>query len=152
MNARLATEQYSPGAPDTGYMAPTAKSCGPPAPATAVPEGLAVIAEADLIEANRLVAQLRDAGIEAALGGKECCSSGGCGPKAAVLVPVEAIPRVRTIFEETWRSSVARGAGDPAVLARIAAAEAEGLPVCPACSHVGEPVAGECADCGLSLG
>ncbi len=152
MNARLATDLYSPAAPETSFTAPTAKTCGPPAPATAVPEGLAVIAEADLIEASRIVAQLREVGIEAALGGKECCSSGGCGPKAAVLVAIEAIPRVRAIFDESWRSSVAKGAGDPAVLARIAAAEAEGLPVCPACSHVGEPVDGECADCGLALG
>lgn len=131
---------------------PGPTACAPPSPRdSAIPEGLAVVVEADLVEASRLQAQFRRAGVDAMIGGKECCSAGGCGPKAAVLVPIADLPRVREILDANWAALVAN-AGDPSVLARIAAAEAEGEPVCPACGHVGEPVAGECADCGLTLG
>ena len=138
---------------NSAIATPNDKTCSPnSAHNYAIPEGLAVVAEADLVEAGRLLSQFRAAGIDAYVGGKECCSSGGCGPKAAVLVPIAELPLVRDLLESNWRRMIAHEGGDPDVLQRVAAAESEGLPVCPACGHVGEPVSGECGDCGLALG
>lgn len=116
---------------------------------------LVVVVEASIPEARKLVARCTDAGIGAVLGGKECCSSGGCAPKAAVLVPRGDVPRVHEMLQNDWHESVAREGGvDHELLARVraAAADPSGEPHCPACGFVGPLVRGACADCGLQLG
>lgn len=110
------------------------------------------VAEGPIPDMERLYRDCLEAGIECSLGGQECCSGGSCGPKAALLVAPNALGQYRRFMQESWANALAREGSDPEVLARIQAAEQAGEAVCPACGHVGEPVEGECGDCGLALG
>lgn len=115
---------------------------------------LVVVVEANIPEARRLLERCTAAGISATLGGKECCGSGGCSPKAAVMVPRSDVPKVQALLDEEWQAALERESGvDRELLAKVraAAADPSGGPHCPACGHVGELVAGSCADCGLRL-
>lgn len=112
---------------------------------------LVTAVEASIPDAKRLVEQCEEAGIHAVLGGEECCSSGGCAPKAAVRVARADVPRVKLLLEQLWAADLEREGVDPAALAKVAAAERSGKPHCPACGHIGALVGGACADCGLQL-
>lgn len=118
------------------------------------PEMIPVL-EASIPEAKRLVGRCQEAGIDAVLGGKECCSSGGCAPKAAVMVPRDQAERVHALLQADWHETLAREGADPEIVARLKAAaqaDPDAGPVCPACGNVGELHNGACADCGLFLG
>ncbi len=128
-------------------------TCAPALPSpTPAEDALVVVAEGPIPDMERLLRDCKSEGLEAALGGQECCTGGGCGPKAALLIHAADISSFRQLMNSRWAEAVGREGGDPEVLARIAAATAADLPVCPACGHIGELVAGECGDCGLVFG
>ncbi len=114
------------------------------------------VIEAPIPEAKRLLAKCTEAGIDATLGGKECCSGGGgCSPKAAVLVYPEDAPKVQALLQDEWSSLIERETClDRELLAKVRAAaeNPESGPYCPACGHQGAPVSGACGDCGLAFG
>jgi len=116
---------------------------------------LVAVVEASIPEAKRLQKKLEAAGIPVVLGGQECCSSGGCAPKAAITVPREAIPQVRAVLQDEWESNLQREKHcDPELLAKVKAAQEtpSDHPACPACGHVGPLDGSACGDCGLFLG
>jgi len=111
-------------------------------------------AEAGLPEAKRLVARCRAEGIDATLGRTATCSSGGCTPKAQVLVRREDVPRVTAFLRSEWLDSMEQeGTLDPGLIAKLRAARvtADGDPPCPACGTAAPLVNGACSDCGLRL-
>lgn len=116
------------------------------------PPELIVVAEGTLAEAKRLAERCRVLDIGAWIGGQECCSGGGCGPKAALLVgPLDA-PRVAELLRRDWLDAVERESpGSASRLAQLHAGELEEEPPCPACGTAGPLVAGACGDCGLQL-
>jgi hypothetical protein len=116
---------------------------------------MVVVLEASIPDAKRMLGRCQDAGINAVLGGKECCSGGGCSPKAAVMVPADQVHAVQSLLQADWHAQLAREGADPEIVARLQAAaqaDPDAGPVCPACGHVGELARGACADCGLFLG
>jgi hypothetical protein len=111
-------------------------------------------AEASIPDAKRLVARCRDEGIDAVLGRTATCSSGGCTPKAQVLVRPGDVPRVSALLRRDWLEAAEReGTLDPELGARLRAAPASpsGDPPCPACGTAAPLVGGACSDCGLQL-
>ncbi len=133
----------------------TAAACHPSifTGAPSGPSDYVVVAEGAIPEMERLLRECRSAGLDATLGGKECCSGGGCGPKAALLLQPHELATFQRLMSSRWSDALAReGGADPEVLARLEAAQAAGELACPACGHVGDLVDGECADCGLALG
>jgi hypothetical protein len=111
-------------------------------------------AEASIPDAKRLVERCQEAGIDAVLGRTESCASGGCTPKAQVLVHPDDVPRVTALLQHEWLESAAREgtvAPDFVEKLRAAAADPEGEPPCPACGTAAPLVDGACSDCGLKL-
>ena len=111
-------------------------------------------AEAGIPEAKRLVARCQEEGIDAVLGRTATCSSGGCTPKAQVMVRRDDVPRVAALLRQSWLEDAAReGTLDPDFVARLRAAHANpsGEPPCPACGTAAPLVDGACSDCGLQL-
>ena len=110
--------------------------------------------EASLRDARRLVARCLEQDIPAAIGRNACCSSGGCTPKAQVLVRRDDVARVRTLVQGDWLEAAAReGTIAPEWLAqqRAAVVGPDGYPPCPACGTAAPLVDGACSDCGLQL-
>ena len=110
--------------------------------------------EASIPDAKRLVAECAAAGIGAALGRTASCSSGGCTPKAQVMVRRADLPRVQGLLRRQWLEAAAReGTLDEGFLERLraAAASATDDPPCPACGTAAPLVDGACSDCGLQL-
>lgn len=112
---------------------------------------LVVVAETSLTEAKRLAELLASRDIRAWIGGEDCCASGGCGPKAAILVGRSDVVKVAEVMRSAWLEAVERE--NPEAAARILRADEaiEGDPPCPACGHLGPLVGGACGDCGLQL-
>ncbi len=113
---------------------------------------LVVAVEGSLAETKRLADRCEALGITTWLGGQECCSKGGCGPKAALMVrPADAV-KVAALLRQDWLDAVERESpGSAARLAALHTDDAEGEPPCPACGTAGPLVAGACGDCGLQL-
>ena len=111
-------------------------------------------AEASIPDAKRLVVRCHEDGIEALLGRTASCSSGGCTPKAQVLVRRDDVPRVMTLLQLDWIEAAEReGTLDPELMAKLRAAQASSDtdPPCPACGTTAPLVNGACSDCGLQL-
>jgi hypothetical protein len=110
--------------------------------------------EASLPDAKRLVEQCAAEGIRARLGRTATCSSGGCTPKAQVMVRRDDLPRVQGLLQRLWLEAAAReGTLDEEFLEKLrtAAASASNDPPCPACGTAAPLVDGACSDCGLQL-
>jgi hypothetical protein len=116
------------------------------------PRDLVVAAEGSLADTRRLAERCAALDIAVWIGGQECCSGGGCGPKAALLVaPADAI-RVAELMRREWLDAVERESpGAAAVMAKLHEDAVEGELPCPACGHTGPTVRGACGDCGLQL-
>jgi hypothetical protein len=110
--------------------------------------------EASIPDAKQLVERCRAEGIDAILGRTATCSTGGCKPKAQVLVRRADVPRVTELLQRDWLADAAReGTLDPEFIAtlRTAHADPDGEPPCPACGTAAPLVDGACSDCGLQL-
>lgn len=111
--------------------------------------------EMPIPEAKRVVNACLAAEIPALLGGRPGCASGGCSPKALILVRPDDVPRVARLLHDEWRDMALREGtvdfevGVPSAQAEVAE-DAE--PACPACGCREPLAAGACADCGLVLG
>ena len=111
-------------------------------------------AEASISDAKRLVERCQEEGIDAVLGRTATCSSGGCTPKAQVLVRRDDVPRVMELLERDWLADAAsEGTLEPELVAKLRAALGNpiGEPPCPACGTAAPLVHGACSDCGLQL-
>lgn len=112
---------------------------------------LVVVVEASLTETQRLAERCAANDIATWIGGQECCTSGGCGPKAALMVQPQDAPKVAALLRGDWLAAVERERpGMAAALLRLEQ-EVDGDPACPACGTVGPLQAGACGDCGLQL-
>ncbi|HEY3351907.1 MAG TPA: hypothetical protein VGQ83_01540 [Polyangia bacterium] len=113
---------------------------------------LVAAAEASITDAKRIVERCLAADVPARVGRGPSCASGGCTPKAQVLVRREDVGRVRALLEREWLEAAQReGTLDPELLAKLRAAPAGDDPPCPACGTAAPLVNGACSDCGLQL-
>ena len=111
-----------------------------------------VAVEGTLADTKRLADRCAALAIPAWIGGQACCSGGGCGPKAALLVAPADVPKVTHLLREDWFAALDRESpGVSAQLAKLHEEAHEGDLPCPACGHVGALVAGACGDCELQL-
>ncbi len=109
--------------------------------------------ETSISDAKRLIEQCAEEGIPATLGRTASCSSGGCTPRAQVMVRRDDLPRVQGLLQRQWLESAAReGTLDEELQAKLQAAASAGeYPPCPACGTAAPLVNGACSDCGLQL-
>jgi hypothetical protein len=110
--------------------------------------------EAGIPDAKRLVERCLDQDIPATIGRNACCASGGCTPKAQVLVRQEDVARVRALVHGDWlRAAEREGTIHREWLEKQRATEdsPDGYPPCPACGTAAPLVNGACSDCGLQL-
>lgn len=115
---------------------------------------LVAVSQGTLTDVKRQVEQLVEQGIPARAGADAGCASGGCKPKAQLMVRREDLERVVVLLQRDWLDAARReGTLDEEYLSKLRAAHATAAddPPCPACGHVGPLVAGACADCGLQL-
>ncbi len=106
--------------------------------------------EGPLASAKEMIAVCLAGGIPALLGSDPCCETGGCGPKAQVLVREDDLSKVALLLQERWAESLQRE-GLAGSLPALKAVPAEGEPPCPACGTQAPLAAGACSDCGLQL-
>jgi hypothetical protein len=111
--------------------------------------------EGSLASARELVTACLEAEIPAAVGAPRSCKSGGCSPKAQVLVRPEDAERVSALLRARWLEALEQEGLAPIVPASPTGAggagSEEGEPPCPACGTAAPLVAGACSDCGLQL-
>lgn len=115
---------------------------------------LVPVMEAGIVDAKRLLERCLELDIPARLGGATHCGSGGCTPKAQVLVREEDAPRALALLEGDWIEAMEReGTLDRELIGKLRAAQAnpEAEPPCPACGTSAPLVDGACSDCGLQL-
>jgi hypothetical protein len=115
---------------------------------------LMAVSQGSLTDMKRQVEQCLEHDIPARVGRDEGCASGGCKPKAQLMVRPEDAERAVRLIQSEWLEAARReGTLDPEYLAKLRAAHATESddPPCPACGHVGPLVGGACADCGLQL-
>lgn len=117
------------------------------------PADLVVVSEGSLADTKRLADRVRALDIATWIGGQECCSKGGCGPKAALMVGPDDVPKVAALLRDDWVAALERESpGSAERLARLHGPEAtDGELPCPACGTAGPLVSGACGDCGLQL-
>lgn len=117
------------------------------------PPDLVVVSEGSLADTKRLADRVRALDIATWVGGQECCSKGGCGPKAALMVGRDDAPKVAALLRDDWVAALERESpGSAERLARLHGEEStDGELPCPACGTVGPLVSGACGDCGLQL-
>ncbi len=116
---------------------------------------LVPVSQGTLTDVKRQVEQCLEHDIPARAGREQGCASGGCQPKAQLLVRREDVEAAVMLFQRSWLEAARReGTLDEEYLAKLRAAHAAESddPPCPACGHVGPLVDGACADCGLHLG
>ncbi len=114
---------------------------------------LVAAVEMSIPDAKRTVERCLAAAIPAVLGGDDCCETGGCAPKAQVLVREEDVAKVRQLLEKEWLEAAAReGTLTPEYLEKLRVEVApDGDPPCPACGTAAPLRKGACSDCGLQL-
>jgi hypothetical protein len=115
---------------------------------------LMAVSQGSLTDVKRQVEQCLEHDIPARAGREPACASGGCQPKAQLMVRLEDAEQVVRLLQSEWLEAAKReGTLDPEYLAKLRAAHAAESddPPCPACGHVGPLVGGACADCGLQL-
>lgn len=117
------------------------------------PTDLVVVLEGTLADTKRLADRVRALDIATWIGGQECCTKGGCGPKAALMVGRDDAPKVAALLRDDWLEALERESpGSAERLARLHGQETtDGELPCPACGTVGPLVSGACSDCGLQL-
>jgi hypothetical protein len=115
---------------------------------------LVAVSQGTLTDVKRQVEQCLEHDLPARAGREQGCASGGCQPKAQLLVRREDVEQVVQLLQRSWLEAARReGTLDQEYLAKLRAAHASPSdePPCPACGHVGPLVGGACADCGLQL-
>lgn len=111
------------------------------------------VIEASIVDAKRLIERFQELDIPARLG-PQCCGSGGCTPKAQVLVSKEDVPRAVELLQGDWIEAMKReGTLDLSLIDKLRAAQSDpdAEPPCPACGTSAPLVNGACSDCGLQL-